>query len=255
MHRQLLPLVLAGLTAGFTSPALMAQAPAAPAASAAAASTAVPQQEWEQRRKHFQQTLTQLRQNDALARRDFERQVRAFEQRPFSLTPLEAMDYIGAVFVPQAGVEKLLPLVAAQAALGLYDVARFGSTLGEAQLLEVEGFLRLPLTWGGDAQAEKSRAFLRDHPERAAQLVQEGLQLANGERIGPSYDARWARALGRCAPEIAASCPQPRDLPVSEWDDTWDKVKQRVAAYYRVEPKVVPAKAASAPGTPASAAR
>lgn len=247
--------MLAGLTTGFTSSALMAQAPAAPAASAAAASTAVPQQEWEQRRKHFQQTLTQLRQNDALARRDFERQVRAFEQRPFSLTPLEAMDYIGAVFVPQAGVEKLLPLVAAQAALGLYDVARFGSTLGEAQLVDIESFLRLPLTWTGPEQTEKSRSFLRDNPERAAALVQEGLKLANGERIAPNYDVRWVRALGRCAPEIASGCPQPRDLPATEWDDTWDKVKQRVAAYYRVEPKVAPAKAASAPGTPASAAR
>lgn len=247
MYRQLLPLALAGLTAGLASTTTLAQAPAAPAESAASTPAAVPQQEWELRRQRFLQTIKQLQEKDALARRDFERQVRAFEQRPFSLTPLEAMDYIGAVFVPQAGVEKLLPLVAAQAALGLYDVARFGSTLGEAQLIEIEGFLRRPLTWGGDAQAEKSRAFLREHPARAAQLVQEGLQLANGERIGPGYDARWARALGRCAPEIAANCPQPRDVPVAEWDDVWDKVKQRVTAYYRVEPMPTPALPASAP--------
>lgn len=251
MYRQLLPLALAGLTAGLASTSILAQTPAAPATAAASAPAPVPQQEWELRRQHFLQTLKQLQEKDALARRDFERQVRAFEQRPFSLTPLEAMDYIGAVFVPQAGVEKLLPLVAAQAALGLYDVARFGSTLGEAQLIEIEGFLRRPLTWGGDAQAEKSRAFLREQPERAAQLVQEGLQLANGERIGPSYDARWARALGRCAPEIAANCPQPRDVPAAEWDDLWDKVKQRVTAYYRVEPKAAPKPASAASAPPA----
>lgn len=253
MHRQLLPFVLAGLTAGFGSQTALAQATPSPAASAASAPAVAQRQEWELRRQHFLQTLKLLRENDALARRDFERQVRAFEQRPFSLTPLEAMDYIGAVFVPQAGVEKLLPLVAAQAALGLYDVARFGSTLGEAHLVDVESFLRLPLSWGGPEQTEKSRAFLRDNPERAAQLVQQGLALANGERIGPMYDPRWVSALGRCAPEIAASCPQPRDMPAAEWDDVWDKVKQRVTAYYRVESKPAPAAAppaaASAPVT------
>ncbi|MFT7771919.1 hypothetical protein [Roseateles sp.] len=256
MYRHLLPLALAGLTAALCSSSTLAQAPtAATVATAASAPAAAEQQEWQLRRQRFLQTIKLLQANDALARREFERQVRAFEQRPFSLTPLEAMDYIGAVFVPQAGVEKLLPLVAAQAALGLYDAARFGSTLGEAQLVDIESFLRLPLTWTGPEQTERSRAFLRDHPERAAQLVQDGLKLANGERIGTDYDVRWVRALGRCAPEIAAGCPQPRDLPVSEWDDAWDKVKQRVAAYYRVEPKAVPAKAASAPDTPASAAR
>ncbi|HEY1132050.1 MAG TPA: hypothetical protein VGF12_21770 [Roseateles sp.] len=255
MHRHLLPLALAGLATALCSSSTLAQAPAV--ATAASAPAAVEQQEWQLRRQHFQQTLKQLQDNDALARREFERQVRAFERRPFSLTPLEAMDYIGAVFVPQAGVEKLLPLVAAQAALGLYDVSRFGSTLGEAQLMEIEGFLRLPLTWGGPAQTAQSRAFLRDHPERAAELVQEGLKLANGERIGPAYEAHWVRALGRCAPEIAANCPQPRDLPVAEWDDVWDKVKQRVTAYYRVEPNATPAAAAPAPAAsaPASVAR
>lgn len=250
MYRQLSLLVLAGLTAGFGSSTASAQTPAAPAAAAASAPAAVERQDWELRRQSFLKTVQLLKENDPLARREFERQVRAFERRPFMLTPLEAMDYIGAVFVPQAGVEKLLPLIAAQAALGLYDVERFGSTLGEAHLVQVEGFLRLPLTLVGPAQEEKSRAFLRDNPERAAQLVREGLELANGERIGPAYEAHWVRALGRCAPEIAANCPQPRNLPITEWDDVWAKVKQRVTAYYRVEPK-----AAQTATAPASAPR
>ncbi|MGM9484145.1 hypothetical protein ACS5PN_23330 [Roseateles sp. NT4] len=255
MYRQLSLLVLAGLTAGFGSTSVSAQTAAAPVATAASGPAAVERQEWELRRQRFLQTLQLLKQNDALARRDFERQVRAFEQRPFSLTPLEAMDYIGAVFVPQAGVEKLLPLVAAQAALGLYDVQRFGSTLSEAHLMEVEGFLLRPLVLVGAEQTEKSRAFLRDQPERAAQLVQEGLQLANGERIGPAYDTHWVRALGRCAPEIAANCPPLRDVPVAEWDDIWAKVKQRVTGYYRFATKAAPAASAPAASTPASAAR
>jgi hypothetical protein len=148
----------------------------------------------------------------------------------------------------------MLPLMAAQAALGLYDVERFGSTLAEAHLLDVEGFLGLPLNLGGPQQVEKARAFMRDQPERAARLVVEGLQLANSERMGPSYDARWVRALGRCAPEIAASCPKPRDVPLTEWNDVWAKVKQRVTAYYRVEPKAAPAAAASAASAPVSKA-
>ncbi|KQW42099.1 MULTISPECIES: hypothetical protein [unclassified Roseateles] len=250
MYRHLFLLFMAGLTAGFAVSTASAQTTLAPVKAAASAPATVERQEWELRRQRFLQTIQLLKDNDVIARRDFERQVRAFERRPFSLTPLEAMDYIGAVFVPQAGVEKLLPLIAAQAALGLYDVDRFGSTLSEAHLVQVEGFLRLPLTMVGPEQAEKSRAFLRDHPERAAQLVRDGLELANGERIGTAYDARWVRALGRCAPEIAATCPQPRDLPATEWDDVWAKVKQRVTLYYRVEPKGAPA-----PGAPASVPR
>jgi hypothetical protein len=235
MYRQRLPLILAGLIAGLSFSNVYAQSATPPAAAASAVAPAG-RDEWELRRQRFLLTIQQLQENDALARREFMRLVQAFERQPFSLTPLEAMDYIGAVFVPQAGVEKLLPLIAAQAALGLYDVERFGSSLGEARLMQLESFLRLPLTLAADQEA-KSRAFLRENPERAAQLVREGLELANGERIGTQYDARWVRALGRCAPEIAASCPQPRDLPASDWEDVWMKVKERVTAYYRVEAK------------------
>jgi hypothetical protein len=252
MHRPLPILLLASLTASICSSSVLAQTPTPQASAPASAASAVAREEWESRRQHFLQTIQQLQHNDALARRDFERLVRAFEMRPFSLTPLEAMDYIGAVFVPQAGVEKLLPLIAAQAALGLYDIERFGSALGEAHLIEIEGFLRLPLTLVGPEQASKSRAFLREQPERAAQLVRQGLELANGERIGTAYDTRWVRALGRCAPQIAASCPQHRDVPPAEWEQIWVKVKERVAQYYRVEatPSAAPVSA-----TPASGAR
>lgn len=250
MYRQLLSLVLAGLTFGSGAHAAT-PANTAASASPAASAPASDLQEWELRRKGFLQTIKRLHENDKLARRDFERQVRSFEQLPFSLTPLEAMDYLGAVFVPQAGAEKLLPLVAAQAALGLYDVLRFGSILGEAQLLDGEQFLNRPFSLGGPDQVEKARAFMRANPERTAQLVQEGLSLANGERIGPSYDTRWVRALGRCAPEIAATCPPLRDVPLADWDEVWVQVKQHVANYYRVKPKAPPVPASA----PASAAR
>lgn len=244
------------MVAALSSTPALAQQASKPQATAASAPDE--RMEWELRRQRFLRTLDLLRESDPTARLDFQRRVRDFEIRPFSLTPLEAMDYIGAVFVPQVGVEKMLPLIAAQAALGLYDVERFGSTLGEAHLVEVEGFLRKPLTLGGPEQTAQARAFLRDQPELAARLVREGLELANGERIGTAYDAQWVRGLGRCAPTIARDCPAWRNVPSTDWDDVWAHVKTRVTAYYRVEadrPAVVEAdRPAVTPAPPASTA-
>ena len=201
-------------------------------------------QHWEKRRLAFSDLTRRLRQEDGLARKEFELIVRRFEAAPFDLTPLEAMDLIGSVFVPQAGVEKMLPLVAAQAALGLYDAYRFASPDAQAQLLRGERFLPRPLSIGGADQTAKARTFLRDNPKLASSLVQKGISLAENERQAPAYDPRWITAFDRDSKLPVQAAPK------EEWPAIWARVVKEVSDYYRVEPEQAPA-----PAAPASAAR
>lgn len=201
-------------------------------------------QQWEKRRLAFSDLTRRLRQEDGLARKEFEMVVRRFETSPFDLTPLEAMDVIGSVFVPQVGVEKMLPLISAQAALGLYDAYRFGSEEAQAQLLRGERFLPRPLSIAGAAQTAKARKFLQDNPKLAASLVQSGIALADNERQSPAYDARWITAFDRDSKVPAQAAPR------EQWPAIWARVVQEVTDYYRVEPEQAPA-----PAAPASAAR
>lgn len=231
-----------------------AQQPATQAvpASAPTANAPVELQSWEKRRLAFMETVKAVRSGDAFARKTLEFKVREFESNPFGLTPLEAMDLIGSIFVPQAGVEKLLPLIAAQAALGLYDMYRFGSSLAMTELMEGERFLPRPLTLAGPEQNANSRAYFVNNPEKAAVLVREGLRLAAIERQSPIYDNKWVTALGRCEPE-AVNCPQHQTAPREDWDKLWLQASSRVIEYYRVETtpaaSASPASAASGSGT------
>lgn len=201
-------------------------------------------QQWEKRRLAFSDLTRRLRQNDGLARKEFEMIVRRFETAPFDLTPLEAMDVIGSVFVPQVGVEKMLPLISAQAALGLFDAYRFGSADAQAQLLRGERFLPRPLTIAGPDQTAKSRQFLKDNRQLAAALVRQGISLADNERLSPAYDARWITAFDRDSKVAVQAAPR------EEWPAIWARVVKEVTDYYQVEPEQAPA-----PAAPASAAR
>lgn len=208
-------------------------------------------QAWEERRSAYFKTVESLRQGDALARKDFERIVRRFESQPFSLTPLEAMDLLGSVFVPQAGLEKMLPLVAAQAALGLYDARRFATSVGQAELLLGEFFLKRPLVLAGPEQAASARKFLQEQPQRAAALVRYGLQLAEAERLAPTYDSQWVTALGRISEPCPADaqCPKHEPPKLQEWSRIWEEVREQVTTYYTVEPEK-PAASTSGPNKP-----
>ncbi len=237
----------AGLMLATTSSAQQTEPPLP----AAAASAPIVLQAWEKRREAYFSTVAALQKGDAAARKDFERVVRGFEAQPFSLTPLEAMDLLGSVFVPQVGLEKMLPVIAAQAALGLYDARRFATRVGQAELLYTESFLKKPLVMTGPEQAAASRKFFLDKPELAAMLVRQGLRLAEAEQLSPRYDVQWVTALGRegefCPP--GAECPK-YELPKREqWPEIWQQVVDQVTTYYTVKPEAAQP-AASGPAKP-----
>lgn len=238
MSQSFIKHVLATSLGLIASTMAFAQTDATPPSPPFAASAPIQLQEWEKRRAAFAETVAAVRKGDAIARKDFERTVRAFENQPFARTPLESMDILGSVFVPKVGLERILPVVVAHAALGLYDAKRFATRVGQAELLMSESFLRKPLTLAGPEQAAVSRKFFLDQPELAAALVQQGLRLAEAERLSPSYDTQWVTALGRegefCPP--GAQCPK-YELPKREqWPQIWQEVRDQVTAFYVVKP-------------------
>lgn len=201
---------------------------------------------WQERYAQFLDVLRRLAAKDQSATLQLEVIVRNFEADPFRITPFEAMDVMGRIFVPQAGIEKMLPFVAAHAALGLYDTYRFAGPLAQSMILE--NLLRQPLVLGGKEVTDAVRAFLRDQPERAEVLVREGLVVAGIERRQPRYDVRWPEAMNKCPfPDPDGKlCPPFTPPPSSEWESLWGKAVARALEYYRVE-SPPPAAASGAP--------
>lgn len=252
-----LGVLVTSLSAAQTAPAVAELKPAASMEELIKQAQAnVPVQEWEKRRAAFADIVKGVRAGDAQSRKEFERVVRQFEAKPFDLTPLESMDLLGSVFVPQAGVEKMLPVVAAHAALGLYDALRFATPVGQAELLNGENFLQRALTMAGPEQTAAAIKFMKEQPARAAALVRQGLSLANTERQFPAYDSKWVTALGRegafCPP--GSECPKYVQPPREQWEQLWQQAAQRVAAYYVVKSDA-PAAPSAASSSPTAEAR
>ncbi|TDP71417.1 hypothetical protein [Roseateles toxinivorans] len=233
-----IPLIAAALLLG--SPIQAQQsAPTNNAAPPAAETAAAGLQPWQIRRERFSQITKALQTgNDTEARSNFARIIRDYESRPFQLTPLESMDLLGSVFVPQAGLEKLMPLVVAQAALGLYDAKRFASPGAMADLLQGEKFLERAFILAGPQQAAKSRNFLIDKSEVAARLVQQGLKLAETEARYPEYDVKWVTALGKGLDFCPAgtTCPPHEAAKQEDWPRLWAEVREEITRYYKIEP-------------------
>src|SRR6185369_7567358 len=194
-------------------------------------------QPWQLRRKAFANTVQGVREGKVAARKDFDATLTEFETRVLTRTPIENMEIVGVFYIPKEGVEKGLPIVVMNAVLGWYDVLRFASESGRAEIADNEAFFKKPFIIGGPDVAAKALKFLETNPDRTAQLLAQGISFAEKFRETSSYDRRWPTAYGlermTCAMNRAL-CNEPPSLPKEQWDKAWQEAKQRVVSYYQL---------------------
>lgn len=192
-------------------------------------------QDWQVRRAKLDHAIMGARQNDAGALKEFDQILTELEKHPHDRTPLEILDIIGAYYVPNEGLESSLSLIVTNLVLGWYDVLRFASPSGRAEIIDNEQFFKRALVLSGKDVTDKSFTFLSDHQDRVSQLVDEGLRDADRFRDMPSYDRQWPTAYGLerilCASGEPEKC-KVSSLPRDQWDAAWAKSKKAVTDYF-----------------------
>jgi hypothetical protein len=192
-------------------------------------------QAWQVRRAKLDQAILGARQNNADALKQFDQMLTEMEQHPLARTPLEALDIIGSYYLPNEGIESSLGLIVTQLTLGWYDVLRFASPSGRAEIIDNEQFFKRALVLSGKDVTDKSFEFLKNHQDRVSQLVTEGLSYADRFRDTTDYDRQWPTAYGLerilCASGDAGKCNVSL-LPKDQWDTAWAKSKQAVSDYF-----------------------
>src|SRR6202020_2257670 len=140
------------------------------------------------RRATLDNTIVGWRKNDPDAVKQFDHTLTEMEKHPLNRTPLEVLDVLGTYFVPNEGIGSSLTVIVTNLVLGWYDVLRFASPSGRAEIIDNEQFFRRALVLSGQDVADKSFQFLMDHQDQVAQRVAKGILYAQGARDTPSYD-------------------------------------------------------------------
>lgn len=219
----------------FHSRAGEAAAPAQATPESGTVEVKVQAQAWQTRRSGFADIVNNLASKDPKTLEAFKAVLTEFEQQPFTRTPMENMEILGVYYVPVEGIEPTLYLMAANAALGWYDALRFGTESGRSEILHNEGFFKLPLVLAGEEHIAATIKFFEEQPEKTAQQVQRGIELAEILKDDPRYDHHWPSAYGleRTLCAMGQECEQPRAIPRESWNDAWAEAKARVVHYYR----------------------
>ena len=200
----------------------------------ARANPALHTQPWQERRAEFWKTVKGLNAHNVDAKKDFDAILSQFETQPFSRTPMENMDILGAFYAQKDDVEGALKLVSANAALGWYDALRFGSESGRAEIVNNEKFFARAFLLSGVTTTDKFKEFMKGHPDLARKSILQGLVFAESERKNPHYDARWPTGYGleRIICAQGGSCNPPKEMSTDQWDKAWEGAKRRVTSYY-----------------------
>lgn len=197
---------------------------------------APPPQEWQVRREKLDHVIAAARQNDPVALKQFDQILTDMENHPLDRTPLEALDIVGTYYMPNEGIESSLTLIVTQLVLGWYDVLRFASPSGRAEIVDHEQFFNRALVLSGKALTDTSLKFLNEHQDRVLPLVEAGVMYADKFRETPTYDRRWPSAYGLerslCASGEAEKCKAPPSLPKDQWDAAWAASQKAVTDYF-----------------------
>ena len=191
-------------------------------------------QPWEQWRLVLRKTVQGVLDGDPIALKEYDAVLTEFEARPFSRTPLENLEILSVYYVPKDGFEKCLFAVILNAVLGWYDVLRFASSSGRAEIIDNEGFFNMAFTLGGkDSEADN---FLRNNPDKIAESLVQAFSFAEKLREISDYDRHWPSAYGLegIISALDGSCKEIPALPKNQWDIAWEEVKQTISAYYQL---------------------
>lgn len=199
-------------------------------------------QPWQKRRKEFVETIKGLRENKPSAVQQFDAVLTEFDTQLLSRTPIENMEILGIFYVPKDGVEKAFLIVVLNAVLGWYDALRFTSESGRVEILNNEAFFKRAFTLGGPEVTTRSTKFLEENPERVAEILRQGLSVADKYRDTTTYDHQWPTAYGleRVICANGGACTPPPSLPQNQWPQAWEEAKRRVISYYQVSKPVAP---------------
>jgi hypothetical protein len=193
-------------------------------------------QPWQVRRAAYESLVQRLRHGDLSAGTDYNAVLTEFDTRPFSRTPIEELEILGDFYVPKEGLDPTLIAVVQFLALGWYDVLRYASASGEAEILNNEGFFRIAFSRGGPDVTKKALNFFQSHPDRIRALVDQGMAIVEKWRDTDNYDRHWPTAYGleRFICAQGGPCKAPTELPKKQWDEAWQQAKDRVYRYFNV---------------------
>jgi hypothetical protein len=189
---------------------------------------------WQVRRAQFAGIVRGAQHGDAASRTALNTVLTEFETTPLSRTPMENLDILGVFYIPKDGVEKALPVIVMNQVLGWYDVLRFATESGRAEIAQNEGFFKRPFVLAGADSVRQMSTWMHEHPDQVAAAVRQGIGFAEKNKDSHAYDDHWPTAYGleRSICVQGGNCETPASLPKDQWPDAWQAAKQRVLAYY-----------------------
>lgn len=200
-------------------------------------SNTVPPQ-FQVRRRVFNVVAQGIMRNDPTATTALDKVLTDYESAAFRYTPLESLEIIGFYYLPREGMEKTFQVIVTAQVMGWYDVLRYASESGRAEIVNNESFFKLPIVIGGPQVGVLAAKFFDERPARAQEMLARAFAMADSWRETQNYDRHWPAYYGlerlACLQDHSTCKPAP-ELDRIKWDSAWNEAKQRVAAYYRLD--------------------
>ncbi|MBV6322515.1 hypothetical protein [Duganella violaceipulchra] len=208
---------------------------------------------WQVRRRKFNAVVQGFTRSDPAAPPALDKILSDYESAPFRYTPMETLEILGVAYLPLQDVEKTFLVIVAEQVMGWYDVLRYASESGRAEIVNNEGFFKLPLAVAGPKGSARAVKYLEEHPAEARQALARAFAAADRFRETQNYDRHWPAYYGlerMLCLQDHSQCKRLPELDRAKWDQAWIESKQRVAAYYQLDKPlaVTPTAAGPAPG-------
>lgn len=179
--------------------------------------------------------------NDPSAEAALDKILTDYESVAFRYTPLESLEIIGFYYLPREGMEKAFQVIVAEQVMGWYDVLRFASESGRAEIVNNEGFFKLPIAIGGPRISAQAAKYFSERPAQAREMLARGFAMADSWRETQNYDRHWPAYYGlerlACLQDHS-KCKPASELDRAKWDAAWSQAKERITAYYLLDKAV-----------------